>query len=345
MKRFCACFLLFALLCTAFTGCGGENRPKEKTVFSYFDTFTTVYSFANDSDEDFAENCEAALSLLSKYHRLFDIYHAYEDTLNLYTVNQMAGVAPVTVDPLLIDFLLYAKDVYTLTKGKTNIALGAVLSLWHNHRTEAENDPTTARIPDEEALQEAALHTDIEKIIIDKEANTVFLADEKMSLDVGSIGKGYAVEKAAALLEKRGVQGYALDVGGNLRVIGTKPDGEGWVTGIQNPDPLAEAYLARLTLINGALVTSGNYERYYTVAEKRYHHIIDPVTMFPAAYFASVTVYSHDSGLADALSTALFCMSYEEGLSLLSSLSDTEALWVTATGEIKMTEGMKEKLL
>ena len=345
MKRVFACLLLLVLLSTCLWGCGAQSKPKEKTVFSYFDTFTTVSSFAGDSDVSFEENCEAVLSLLAHYHRLFDIYNAYEDTPNLYTVNQMAGVAPVTVDPLLIDFLLYAKEIFTLTSGETNIALGAVLSLWHDCRTEAESAPDAARLPDESALTAAALHTDIEKLVIDKEAGTVFLADEKMSLDVGALGKGYAVEKAAELLKQRNATGYVVNVGGNLRTVGTKPSGDGWVTGIKNPDPLAEDYLARLTLSDGALVTSGSYERYYTVAGVNYHHVIDPDTLYPATYFLSVTVLCSDSGLADALSTALFCMSYEEGLALLSSLPNTEALWVTVAGEIKMTEGMKDKML
>lgn len=343
MKRCISLFLLLLLLLPCFVSCDGERKPMEKSYFSYFDTFTTVASYANDGAASFQDHCAAVESLLSHYHQLFDIYHAYEGVNNLYTVNQMAGVAPVAVEAELIDLLLYAKEIYVLTGGETNIALGAVLSLWHDCRTTALEGGVAA-LPNADELSEAARHTAIDCLVIDEAAGTVFLTDKDASLDVGAIGKGFAVEKAAALLRERGALGYVVNVGGNLRAIGTKPDGEGWVTGVTDPMG-GEELLARLTLSDAALVTSGNYERFYTVADKRYHHIIDKDTLYPAEGFASVTVYAADSGLADALSTALFCMTYEEGAALLSTLPQADALWVTETGEIRMTEGMRQRLL
>jgi thiamine biosynthesis lipoprotein len=340
LKRTLSLFLILLLVLPFLNGC--SRAPKEQTYYSYFDTFTTLSSYANDSKADFRANCQAITTLLARLHKLFDIYHAYDGLNNLYTVNQMAGVSPVKVEQELIDFLLYTKEIYTLTSGETNIAMGAVLSLWHNTR-EIALKGGAATLPDEERLFEAALHTNIDCLVIDEEAGTVYLTDSAMSLDVGAIGKGYAVEKAATLLEERGVTGYVLNVGGNLRAIGTKRENEGWVTGVRDPE--GDGLLARLQISNAALVTSGNYERYYTVEGNRYHHIIDKDTMFPAKGFSSVTVYAADSALADALSTALFCMTYEEGTHLLSSLPDAEALWVTDEGNILMTDGMRQKLL
>ena len=340
MRRGIAIFLFLLLFLSSFSGC--DRPPKERTYYSYFDTFTTVSSYARDKDSDFQANCEAVTALLSHYHKLFDIYNAYDGVNNLYTVNQMAGVSPVKVEKVLIDFLLYTKEIYTLTGGETNVAMGSVLSLWHDAR-EAALGGGAAALPDEGTLTEASLHPSIDCLIIDEEKGTVYLSDSAMSLDVGAIGKGYAVEKAAALLAERGVTGYVLNVGGNLRAVGTKPEGDGWVTGVR--DPRGDGLLARLSLADASLVTSGNYERYYTVDGKHYHHIIDKDTLFPAKGFSSVTVYAADSALADALSTALFCMTYEEGARLLSSLSDAEALWVTEDGELLMTEGMRQKLL
>lgn len=343
MRRFLSLALVLLSLLPCITGCSVRNAPKEKSYFSYFDTFTTISSYAGDGEARFLENCAAVEDLLSRYHKLFDIYNPYDGANNLYTVNEMAGVAPVKVDGELIDFLLYAKEIYELTEGETNIALGAVLSLWHDCRA-AALDGGNATLPDPAALKEAEAHTSIDLLVIDEAAGTVYLTDADASLDVGAIGKGYAVERAAALLEERGAAGYVLNVGGNLHAIGTKPDGEGWVTGITDPKG-GDALLATLTLSDAALVTSGNYERYYTVDGERYHHIIDKDTLYPARGFSSVTVLTADSGLADALSTALFCMTYEEGAALLSSLPEADALWVTETGEIKMTDGMKQKLL
>ena len=118
---------------------------------------------------------------------------------------------------------------------------------------------------------------------------------------------------------------------GNIRIVGEKPDGSGWGTGIKDPaDP--EQYAAKVTLSDTSCVTSGNYERYFTVDGVRYHHIIDPQTRMPADYFASVTVITPDSGLADALSTALFCMSYEDGLALAEKIGNVDVLWITQDG-------------
>ncbi len=343
MKRQLSLFFALVLMLSCLVGCSTQRTPKEKSYISYFDTFATVASYAGDSKADFTANCAAVEALFSRFHQLLDIYNAYEGVNNLYTVNQMAGIAPVAVDDALIELLLYAKEVHTLTGGETNLVLGAVLSLWHDCR-ETALDGGEAVLPDAAALEEASKHVSIDCLVIDEEAKTVFLTDAAASLDVGAIGKGYVVERAAALLAARGATGYVLNVGGNLRTVGTKPDGEAWVTGIT--DPLGgEALIARLALSDAAMVTSGHYERYYTVAGNRYHHIIDKDTLYPARGFASVTVYAADSGLADALSTALFCMTYEEGVALLSTLPDTDALWVTETGEIKMTEGMRQKLL
>lgn len=340
MKRGIAIFLFLLLFLPSLSAC--ERRPKEKTYYSYFDTFTTISSYAKEKEADFLANCEAAAALLSHYHKLFDIYNAYDGVNNLYTVNQMAGMSPVEVEQELTDFLLYTKKIHTLTVGETNVAMGAVLSLWHDARETALSGGKTA-LPDGDTLSEASLHTSIDGLVIDETAHTVYLSDSAMSLDVGAIAKGYAVEKVAALLAERGVTGYVLNVGGNLRTIGTKPGGEGWVTGVRDPE--SDGLLARFTVTEASLVTSGNYERYYTVDGKRYHHIIDKDTLFPAHGFSSVTVYAADSGLADALSTALFCMTYEDGTRLLSSLPDAEALWVTEEGELLMTDGMRQKLL
>ncbi|MBO5755054.1 MAG: FAD:protein FMN transferase [Clostridia bacterium] len=343
MKRALSVFLVLLLLLGCLNGCEGQlPTPKEKSYFSYFDTLTTVISYACDDEAVFNANCAAVEQMFIRYHKLFDIYNAYDGINNLYTVNQMAGVAPVAVEKELIDFLLYAKEVYTLTRGETNVMLGAVLSLWHDCREQAGIG--VSALPDEGALTEAAKHTAIESLVIDEAEGTVFITDSMASLDVGALGKGYAAERAAEHLRERGAEGYVLDVGGNLRAIGAKPNGDGWITGVT--DPLGEGgYLAKLTFSNASLVTSGNYLRYFVVDGKKYHHVIDKDTLYPAEGFASVTVYTADSGLADALSTALFCMTYEDGVSLLATLPDTDALWVTKSGEIKMTEGMTQRLL
>lgn len=320
-------------------GCAAKTEgPRSVTYYTYFDTVCTIYSYAGESQQKFDANAAAVAALLERFHQELDIYHEYEGIQNLCTVNRAAGGAPVKISQELTDFLLYAKALYNKTGEKTNVMLGAVLTLWHSCREAALADPEQAALPTQTALEEAFLHTGIDLLEIDAENSTVRITDPKASLDVGAVGKGYAAEQAARLLSQRGCTGYVLDIGGNLRMVGAKPDGETWVTGIR--DPNGDGYAATVRLSDTACVTSGAYERFFTVDGKRYHHIIDPDTLYPAEGFSSVTVITPDSALADALSTALFCMRIEEGQALAAALGNVEVMWITADGTIQTTPGL-----
>ena len=194
-------------------------------------------------------------------------------------------------------------------------------------------------------LSEAAKHISIDTLEIDEEAGTVRISDPEASIDVGALGKGYATEKAAQFLESDGANGYVLSVGGNIRIIGTKMDGSGFVTGVRSPDSSDPNFAATLRLSDTACVTSGVYERFYSVKGKQYHHIIDKDTLYPARYFDSLTIVTRDSGLADALSTALFCMTYEDGQKLLSDIGGVEAFWIFPDGTKKYTPGLEKSII
>jgi len=341
MKRTLLVYLLLLLLlASAFTSCGREAQKFSEYSFDYFDTVTTVTGYA-DSQEEFDAIADEVFSLLGEYHRLFTIYHRYDGMENLCTVNELVDGAhrTVTVDRRIIDMLLYAKQAYEMTGGKVNVAMGSVLSVWHEYREDGMDEPWNAQLPPMARLQEAAQHTDIDKVLIDEQACTVTLADPQMRLDVGAIAKGYAVEMVARQMEQKGIAGYVINVGGNVRTLGAKPDGSGWTVGIENPADDAEDYLAYLQLDGESLITSGSYQRYYVVEGKRYHHIIDPVTLMPADYFTSVSIVCDSSADGDALSTALFCMTYQEGLALIESLDGVEAMWLTVDGKQYYSSG------
>ncbi len=263
---------------------------------------------------------------------------------NLCTINELVNGQhrTVKVDQRIIDMLLYAKEMYTLTDGNLNIAMGSVLSLWHDYRTIGMDDFANASLPPMEKLIEAAKHTDIDKMVIDKENCTVTLTDPLMKLDVGAIAKGYATEQIARYLEEKGITGYILNVGGNVRAIGTKPDGELWTVGVENST--GDDYLAYLKLDGLSVVTSGSYQRYYVVDGKRYHHIIHPETLMPAEGFVSVSVVCKNSGLGDAFSTSLFCMTLEEGKKLVEATDGVEAIWVTDDGKQITSSGWSKHL-
>ena len=307
--------------------------------YTFFDTVSYVYSYSDDSQAVFESNCSAVSGILEKYHKLFDIYYEYAGVTNLRTINKNAGGEPLKVEKELIDFLLYAKELYDLTNGEMNVMMGALLRPWHNCRTSAASDPANAAIPSDEAISEALDHIDFSSLEIDEENLTVRIADPKASIDVGALGKGYATEMVAKYLENKGVSGYVLNIGGNIRIVGTKTDGTGWLTGIKDPAAPNANYASYITIANTSCVTSGDYERFFNVDGQKYHHIIDKDTGLPAAYFASVTIITKNSGLADALSTALFCMSYEDGLALVDSLDGVDVLWIDHKGNLMMTDG------
>ena len=346
MKIKClAILLLLGILssCTVLPANETNLQKFSAYSFDYFDTVTTVTGYA-ESQEAFDEIADGILGELGEYHRLFTIYHRFEGLENLCTINELVNGAhrTVTVDRRIIDMLLYAKDMYHKTDGHVNIAMGSVLSIWHDYREIGMSDPASAELPPMEKLTAASEHTDINCLVIDEENSTVTLTDPAMKLDVGAIAKGYAVEMVAKKLEEQGITGFVLNVGGNVRTVGPKGNGEKWVVGIENPvDDEEKPYLAYLELAGQTIVTSGSYQRYYLVDGKRYHHIIDPETLMPSEGFVSVSILTKSSADGDALSTALFCMSFEEGLALIESIPDTEAMWVFQDGREETSSGFE----
>lgn len=323
------CFVCSVCLILSFSACSENERRFTETYIDYFDTVTTVIGYESDSEE-FSAVCEKIKEKLEYYNRLFDIYNEYDGMNNLCTVNKNAGTA-VNADAEIIRLISFSKDMYRATEGKLNIALGSVLSLWHDCRTNGNNNPDAAALPNTDMLCAASEHTDISKVIIDDTAGTVCLADEDMRLDVGAVAKGYAADVIVTMLRAEGIDGYALNIGGMVSTLGKKSDGENWNTGIQNPEKNEEIIMS-LEFSNKSLVTSGSYQRYYTVDGKRYHHIIDPDTLMPKDDYLSVSVISDSCLLGDSLSTALFNMPIEQGKRLIESYHDVSVLWILSDG-------------
>lgn len=337
MKRL-TCFLL--VLALLLSGCAGiPEQPQQKkytaTFLTLFDTVTSIVGFA-DSKEDFEALSQQLHDALLEYHQLFDIYQEYDGIANLKTVNDAAGIAPVTVDSRIIRLLLDCRDYYALTGGTVNIAMGSVLQLWHEARNAGVNDPANAALPSMDSLKEAARHTAMDTVIIDEAASTVYLSDPAVRLDVGAIAKGWALQRVC----ETAPEGLLISVGGNVCATGPKDaSGTPWVVGIQDPKG-GESYLHTVYTAKGSVVTSGDYQRAYAVDGKLYHHIIDPQTLMPGTLWRSVTIVCEDSGLADALSTALFLLPLQEGQALLNRCG-AEALWVDGNGKLYYSPGFE----
>ena len=336
-KLAAVCLLLCLLL-----GCAPAEEPRqqvyEATFLDVFDTVTTLKGPA-ESKETFSEISESVRRELAHYHRLFDVYQDYEGVNNLKTVNDNAGVGPVAVEGAVLDLLEDCIRYYGLTDGRVNVAMGSVLKLWHEARNDGLDDPANAYLPDPEKLAEAAASMDIESIVIDREASTVYISDPNVRLDVGAIAKGWAAQRVA----ERAPAGLLLSVGGNVCATGPKYPDTPWVIGVRDPRGSASDYLHTLYVSGGSIVTSGDYQRCYMVDGKLYHHIIDPDTQMPSEYWSSVTVICTDSGLADALSTALFLLPLEAGQTLLDK-TGAEAMWVDGQGNCFYSPGFEENI-
>ena len=326
--------LVIVLAMLLLTGCVNLNQQETQELTQYNATFLTLFDTVTTivgrypSEKEFSEATQTLHDQLLEYHQLFDIYNEYEGLNNLKTVNDQAGIAPVEVDPRIIDLLTDCKAYYELTGGKVNVAMGSVLYLWHVARNDSIDNPLNGYTPDPEKLKGASEHCAFDSIIIDEEAGTVFITDPDQRLDVGAVAKGWSMQRVA----EQTPSGLLISVGGNVFATGPKDtSGTPWVVGVTDPD--GGNYLHTLNIPYGSVVTSGDYQRFYQVDGVTYHHIIDPVTLFPSNYWRSVTIVCDDSGLADALSTALFLLPQAEGQTLLDSCG-AEALWMDLEGNL-----------
>lgn len=331
MKKLLMPLLLLLLL----GGCSAKKQVYQTVYLDVFDTVTTIRGY-DVSEEAFREKAEAVHDALQQYHALFDVYH--DAPMGIYQINSNAGIAPVRVDDRVMALLSDCREYYELTGGRVNIAMGSVLRLWHEAREAALSDPDNARLPDREQLELAAEHISFDTVLLDEANGTVFLTDPEQRLDVGAVAKGWTAQQVSRLLP----EGYLLNLGGNVCALGSKPDGSKWIIGVQSPEN-PDSYLCTVGLQSTSLVTSGDYQRYYTVEGRRYHHIIDPDTLMPSESWRSVSILCPDSGLADCLSTALFLMPLEEGRELAGQCG-AEVMWVDTQNRIFQTDGFRELL-
>ena len=343
-KRLSAFFLALAVL--FLVGCSAKKTTQKlerysDSFFGAFDCSVTVLAYCK-SQERFDLLLSEVKDEYMHYHRLYDIYSTYPGTVNMKTVNDNAGIAPQKVSKEIIELLSLAKEMYSKTSGKVNIAMGSVLKIWHDVREYSSAFPENALLPDETLLEEAARHCNIDDLIIDREAETVFIADSEMRLDVGAVAKGYATECVAKKLLDEGWTHVSLNAGGNVRVLGEKPDGGAWNIGITDPDmSSAKGYADTVAVKSGSVITSGVYQRFFTYNGRRYHHIIDPDTLFPENSYLSVTVLTDNSGVGDALSTALFNMDLNSGKKFVEEHEGVEAMWILPDNSIEYSSGFR----
>lgn len=339
-NRLLAFILAAALLTGCISAAGGRTHRYQATFLDLFDTVTTVIGYAESRDA-FYKTANRLHDALLEYHRLYDIYHSYDGINNLKTVNDAAGGEALPVDQRIIDLLLFCRQLCSASRGKVDITAGSILALWHDARTKGILDPEHAALPSPTELIQTSEHIGFALLEIDQVNATVRLLDPLARLDVGAVAKGYAAEQVCRTLPP----GLLVSVGGNVCATGPCPENNSfWQVGIQNPDGAPSESLLSVALHSGAVVTSGDYQRCYTVDGVRYHHIIDPDTLFPGVLWRSVTVLCSDSGIADGLSTALFLLPRAEGESLLAQY-DAQAMWIAPDGAKFYSSGFRNAII
>lgn len=355
MKKILKIFLATTFL--FLTGCQEKYEYLKYNIVGPFDTITTYISYAKNED-DFDKQCKMIEEKLEYYDQLFDKYTAYDDVHNIYTINEQAGKNPVVVDQVIIDLLELSMERYHNVSSKVNIAFGSVIGIWHDYREKAESNDGIGKVPTKKELQEANKHVSLDAIQIDKDKKTVFINDPDVSIDLGATAKGYAIELVKDELIEMGVESFLLSGGGNVVSHGERmfeKDGKmvmddcskKYCVGIESPQDGNFANtgneVAVLVVEGESIVTSGDYQRFYKDDNGvRYHHLIDPDTLYPAVNFRSVSIITEDSGYADFLSSAVFLMPYEDGLKLVNSLDDVEAIWLLDDGKIRYSDGLKD---
>lgn len=361
-KRQALAFFLFAgLLAASLSAASCKGMPAATEVPSYaaytyqflgaFDTTISLIGHMT-SQKQFDDFSAYAENRFQELNRLFDIYHDYPGVVNLKTVNDQAGIAPVTVPQEIMDLLALAEEWVPKTDGKVSVTFGSVLAVWRAAREQASAaGDGQGKVPDLAQLEEANRHVAIGSLILDKSNHTAYLNDPDARIDVGAVAKGFAVELVAKELSALGYTSFAISAGGNVKVVG-EPLATGrdaWVIGIRNPvadEDLKESdeIIAKAAVTNTSVVTSGWYQRYFIAEGVIYHHIIDPDTLFPSNYSKSVTIVYPDSGVADILSTAAMLMPYEKAAAWIETIPGASAYFVLMDGEIK-TAGAMEVLL
>lgn len=348
--------LLVLVFSLQIAGCQ-SNPEYEYLSDSFTGPFDTIieYKAYVKSEDEFNTQMKLIKEELTKLDQLFDKYTSYEGINNIKTINDNAGIKPVEVDPIIVNMISSSIKDYNEIEKKVNIAMGSVLSLWHDARENAVNGIGT--VPSTSQLEEAKQHIDINNIVVDENANTVYITDAKTSIDVGATAKGYAIEYVKDELIESGVEAFILSGGGNVATYGIRaieatgnealPRSKNeFLVGIESPKDGAYSdgqYPAMVIANNVSIVTSGDYQRNFKDKDGNvYSHLIDPDTAYPATYFRSVTIITEDSGYADFLSSTLFLMPYEQGKELIERLENVEAIWLMNDGTINYTDGLVE---
>jgi thiamine biosynthesis lipoprotein len=273
----------------------------------------------------------AVQAAYAEIERLETLLSSYRSSSDVSRINAGAGGRPVRVSAETLALVLKSIEIGELTDGAFDITFGPLGDLWGFRRAPGV-------LPSNELIGAARSLVDFRRIQVDVANQTVRLPQAGMRIGLGGIAKGYIVDRAADVIRRHGFRDFMISAGGDLRADGHHFE-QPWQVGVQDPRR-PDRVIARIPVSNASVVTSGDYERFFILDGRRYHHIIDPGTGMPAAACRSVTILSPDTGIADALATGIFVLGPVEGLGLAERLAGVEALIIDADGKMHTTSGL-----
>ena len=329
--------LLLTLLCVSFVcwpGLPGQAASPHVVKRGQMHMGTLVFLTAVAPAQRLAN--QAIERGFAEIHRLEQILSTWIPDSELSRINAAAGQHAVEASPETLELLEYSLEMAHLTEGGFNIAIGPAVEAWNVSRE--------GRIPTHEELDATRPFMDLSAIQIDKQAGTVYLARFGMRVDIGGIGKGYAADFAARVMQEAGASAGVVAISGDMKTFGRLPDGQRFVFGIQHPRRENGITIGQLELENEAVSTAGDYQRYFEKDGIRYHHILDPQTLQPTRLLQSVTVVAKTGVQADGLDTGIFVMGPEKGMALIERLPGVEGVIVGADGTVSVSSGLQDRL-
>lgn len=279
----------------------------------------------------------AMTQVFAEFDRLDALLSVWKPGSDVLQLNAAAGVAPVHVSHETVEVLQTARQVSEWTMGKFDVTFGALADVWKFDHDQDNHVPE----PDEIAARLPLV--DYRGVVIDEAAGTAFVSQAGMRVHLGGIGKGYAVDRAVAMLHASGLDHFMVQSGGDLFVAG-QPGEDVWRLGINDPRGAPNESFATIELRDRTFSTSGDYERFFIQDGRRYHHLLDPDTGEPARGAVSVTIVAKSAMLADCLSTGVFILGPGPGMALVERLPDVEAVIVSASNEVLISSGLQQKV-
>ncbi|MFK7808369.1 MAG: FAD:protein FMN transferase, partial [Saprospiraceae bacterium] len=265
--------------------------------------------------------------------RIEKLISSWDENSQTSEINKNAGVQPVKIDPELFNLIERAIGISKLTDGAFDISYASMDRIW-------KFDGSMKAMPSPKEIKNSVAKVGFENILLNKDSSSVFLPNRGMKIGFGGIGKGYAADQAKALLMAKGVNAGIINASGDMNTWGKQPNGNEWKVAITNPLNKNKTF-ALLPISNGAVVTSGNYEKQVVFEGKKYTHIIDPRTGLPSSGIISVTVFAPKAELADALATSVFVMGKEVGLDRIDQMPKVECIIIDDEGNISKSKNIK----